>query len=211
MQGYYDIIDNLDHRMHILLAMDELLKRRDFKRVSIEEISVEAGISRPTFYRYFNSKQAVPKWYFDFMSIEGVCEVGRTLSWREGYVVTFSGLVPFWNLFQKAFQCPGYNALTAHFYRSRNQSLIDTVTDYKKMQLDDSLLFQIECCAKIESLAIGKNIMSNGNLSIQNIAQLLESVVPHQLHDLLDKPVNHLPKDPFEVGTILQLMFKKRV
>ncbi|WP_269048137.1 TetR/AcrR family transcriptional regulator [Paenarthrobacter sp. Z7-10] len=43
----------------ILVAMERLLDEKDFAEVTVDELARGAGLSRPTFYFYFASKQAV--------------------------------------------------------------------------------------------------------------------------------------------------------
>src|SRR5262245_44972565 len=49
-----------DDRQHAILATaEQLLAERDFADISIDDLARGAGISRPTFYFYFPSKNAV--------------------------------------------------------------------------------------------------------------------------------------------------------
>ena len=48
-----------DRQEAILVTTEALLQSRDFDSLSIEELAKGAGISRPTFYFYFASKEAV--------------------------------------------------------------------------------------------------------------------------------------------------------
>ncbi|MDJ0359038.1 TetR/AcrR family transcriptional regulator [Rhodococcus sp. H29-C3] len=61
-----------DERQQAILASAELLLNgRPFRDVSIDDLARGAGISRPTFYFYFQSKDAVLLALIDGLSVEG--------------------------------------------------------------------------------------------------------------------------------------------
>ncbi len=47
----------------IYLALIRLMHQRPLASITISQITREAGVSRPTFYRYFDGKMAVIHWY----------------------------------------------------------------------------------------------------------------------------------------------------
>ena len=63
----------------ILATFEELLEERSFHAISIDDIARGAGISRPTFYFYFASKEAVLLSLFERMIAEGMGAQGDAL------------------------------------------------------------------------------------------------------------------------------------
>jgi AcrR family transcriptional regulator len=63
----------------ILAAFEELLGDRALHEISIDDIARGAGISRPTFYFYFASKEAVLLSLFERMIADGDARRGDTL------------------------------------------------------------------------------------------------------------------------------------
>jgi AcrR family transcriptional regulator len=57
---------------NLLEAGKKLFWKYGFKRVSIDEICREAGISRMTFYRFFENKTDLAKTIFEHVAAEGV-------------------------------------------------------------------------------------------------------------------------------------------
>jgi AcrR family transcriptional regulator len=55
----------------ILAAAKDLFWKHGFKRVTVEEICAKAGISKMTFYRYFQNKTELAKTVFDKTANEG--------------------------------------------------------------------------------------------------------------------------------------------
>lgn len=67
-------------KMKILHAVDKSLDR-----ITIAEICENAGISRQTFYRHFQSKYDIPWWHSIFCRQFYLNEIGRTIDWKTGY------------------------------------------------------------------------------------------------------------------------------
>jgi AcrR family transcriptional regulator len=57
--------------VHLVETAKELFFRYGIKRVSIEEICRESGVSKMTFYRYFPSKTAIAKYVLESIYGEG--------------------------------------------------------------------------------------------------------------------------------------------
>ncbi|WBB68642.1 TetR/AcrR family transcriptional regulator [Micromonospora sp. WMMD812] len=82
-----------DHReLAILRTAERLLERRPFAEISIDDLARGAGISRPTFYFYFPSKDAVLLTLLDRVTEEADAAAGDVLDrlaedprarWRE--------------------------------------------------------------------------------------------------------------------------------
>jgi len=56
---------------HLVETAKELFFRYGIKRVSIEEICQESGVSKMTFYRYFPNKTAIAKYVLETIFAEG--------------------------------------------------------------------------------------------------------------------------------------------
>jgi AcrR family transcriptional regulator len=63
----------------LLEAGKKLFWKYGFKRVSIDEICREAGISRMTFYRFFENKTGLAKTIFEHVAAEGVSTFNEIL------------------------------------------------------------------------------------------------------------------------------------
>ncbi len=51
-------------RDHILTVFNDLMDRKSFEKITVEEVCREAGISKPTFYRYYKDKYDVMTYNF---------------------------------------------------------------------------------------------------------------------------------------------------
>ena len=71
---------DLSIKMKILHAVNKSLDQ-----ITVAEICRNAGISRQTFYRHFESKYDIPWWYSIFCRQFYLNEIGRTIDWKTGY------------------------------------------------------------------------------------------------------------------------------
>lgn len=71
---------DLSTKMKILHAVNKSLDQ-----ITVSEICRNAGISRQTFYRHFESKYDIPWWYSIFCRQFYLNEIGRTIDWKTGY------------------------------------------------------------------------------------------------------------------------------
>ncbi len=91
-----------DRELAILETAERLLDERSFADISVDDLAKGAGISRPTFYFYFPSKDAVLLTLFERAAIEtdaaseGVSQTlpdDRWEGWRAGISVFFDAFV----------------------------------------------------------------------------------------------------------------------
>jgi AcrR family transcriptional regulator len=90
-----------DRELAIFSTLERLLESRSFAEVSVDDLAKGAGISRPTFYFYFPSKDAVLLTLFERVLVEadatfeGRAEdyaVDPARVWREGIYAFFEPL-----------------------------------------------------------------------------------------------------------------------
>ncbi len=90
-----------DRELAILGTLERLLEDRPFAEISVDDLAKGAGISRPTFYFYFPSKDAVLLTLFERVlaeadaTLEGRAEdysVDPTQAWRDGIYAFFEPL-----------------------------------------------------------------------------------------------------------------------
>ena len=69
---------------YIITALLQLMQKKAFDRISITELCRKAGVSRMSFYRNFESKEAVLKKWCARITDRFVAESGiRITSWME--------------------------------------------------------------------------------------------------------------------------------
>lgn len=176
-------------KMDIAKALDRLCESNTFDRITIDALASEAGISRSSFYYHFTDKNDVVHWLSRMFYARGIDEIGRTLTWFEGHLLTTKSFREFRALFSKAAKEETYSAGQPYFIRHRRETLAETITLYKNMDMTPELSFQIEANAYTEMIMT--NNYENGcyDLTIKEFCSFLEGLVPKKLYEALEIPV----------------------
>lgn len=174
-----------EHRMKIVAATDALMERQSFESLSVKQICEEGSISRSTFYRYFSDKYHVIQWHSDLIASMGLFEIGRSLSWHEGFLFTIQGHKDFERLYIQASRAKGYNSLGRHAERARKENLIETITKHKSIELTDELLMQITALSISETMIMTRWMKKGMAKSPLEMADLLITIIPCGLYNLL--------------------------
>ncbi|MGV8083078.1 MAG: TetR/AcrR family transcriptional regulator [Coriobacteriia bacterium] len=179
-------------------AYNRLCEAHDFSHITVDDIAKEAGVSRSTFYHYFSDRNAVVNWYSLLLYKEGIDQIGRTLNWFEGHLITTKGFMEYRPLFNGASFALEFSAARPTFIRHRQETLSETVTEYKHVELTERLAFQIEAVANMEAVMPGRWEAGKYHFSLKELCDLLVSLVPRELFGLLNEPVSrNLSKGDF--------------
>lgn len=142
---------------------------------------------------HFDDKYDVIQWHFNTVASSCLDEIGRTLTWRQGYLKHTSEVLRHGELYPTAFRVRGYQSLFSHVKRHRRETIRETITQYLHLELDSELEFQIFALSDVEVGCMGHWFKEGMPYDMHQLCQYLEDVVPRRLYDLLDKPVNPLP------------------
>ena len=175
-------------KLHIVQAATTVLADTTFEDMSIKQICSEAHISRPTFYRYFPNKESLPTWHIDHFFRIGSFQIGRTLTWYEGYYVTLSGMASS-ALFYRRLELPnGCPPLRQYSTKMHVENLKETLVSFRGITLTDRLAFQVEAFAKTRTDITKKWVCGGMEPPPSIFAEFTNSVVPSELFALLDIP-----------------------
>ena len=120
-------------------------------------------------------------------------ERGRDMAFaamlREGNLITTHCIHRYKDLFTKGGTSRDYSAGVPFFIRHRRQNLIETIVEYKGLELTKTLAFQVEALPYLE-MSMSNNFGNEKyELSVQEYAELLTSCVPRELFETLNAPV----------------------
>ncbi len=177
-------------KMNIVRALQELSESKSFSRISVDDIAGLAKISRSSFYHHFSDKNAVVQWHSFLLYGIGLDQIGRTLSWFEGHLITTKGFERYSTLYTNAAQSGEYSGGLPTYIRHRQENLQETIVKYKKIELTPQLKFQIEALANAEGTISFQWLNKAYTFSIREYSSLMTNIVPKELFDLLDKPVD---------------------
>lgn len=130
-------------KLRIAEALNRLCENTPLKKIRIEDIVTESGVSRSNFYHNFEDKYAVITWLGEVCHENGIFRIGRDLTWYEGHLKTTQDMDRFRCLFVSASSGSDYDSPVPHFVRKRQDNLRETVLEYQRLEMTEELEFQI--------------------------------------------------------------------
>lgn len=184
-----NLMADFDLKVRIFDALDRLTVSKSFDKISVTQICTESGVSRATFYRHFSDKFSIPQWYLDFAWAHGVHEIGRTLSWREGYYITEADVAKHRDFFRRVARSNDYNAIDNYAPRERRKNLAETLTVYHGKVITERMKFQIDATIELECHLMPKWHYGDYDVSLEEICTWMADAVPRDLFKILNTPV----------------------
>lgn len=180
-------------RMKIVDALAALSSDQRIEDITIDRLCERAGVCRSTFYYHFEDKYDVIQWHFDVVASSCLDEIGRTLTWRQGYLKHTREVLRMGNLYPAAFRERGYQSIFSYVKRHRREKIRETLTRHKNLEIDDELDFQIFALSEVEVGSMEYWFKKGMPYDMNRQCDYLENVVPRRLHALLNEPVDPLP------------------
>lgn len=182
--------------MLLYLTQADETKMRVFHAIDrpIEELTVEilcrkAGISKPTFYRHFESKYDVPIWFARFMCLETLDKIGRTLTWEEGLRGYFEiGIAELEHLRYTRAAPDMYEKIIAAREKHRCRIIEETLCMHG-VEVTPLLSRAIKGYVKVELHFSEERVEPGQSQNIDEIVTLATSFIPPVLYDALKEPL----------------------
>lgn len=175
-------------KIELLEAMCRLSETRPLSRMSVVDITREAGMGRSSFYYHFTDRNDAVQWLSRSAFARGIDEIGRSLTWLDGHLATTKILVRFKPLIIAAAQESGYSSAEKSYLRHRRANLCETLT-LRGVEVTDVLLFDIEALAASEQHMTSAYIRGElGDMSPRAFCELLVGVVPTALRQATEPP-----------------------
>lgn len=174
-----DIFESPDIRtkMKILHGVNKSLDQ-----ITISEICANAGVSRQTFYRHFESKYDIPWWHFIFCRQFYLNEIGRTIDWETGYYHHLRLIDQERDFYRKSIQ---YSINTPFgqtvMPENRKTVLLETLERYRRVSVDHNMMFLVEIFSKLECEVLNDWFRSDQPTNLAQWTDDLVSLVPDRL------------------------------
>lgn len=175
-------------KMRVVEALDRLCEDKPFAKIRIEDIVKESGVSRSNFYHNFEDKNAAVNWIGDQCHRNGIFRVGRDLTWFEGHMITTRDMCRFRILFDAAGEGRDYESAVPHFVRNRQQNLRETITEFKHMEINDKLDFQIQAFPYCEMTMAARFRAGGLPYGLKTFCNYLVDMTPRELYVALAQP-----------------------
>ena len=103
-----------DTCLAVVAALDERMQRVSIERVKVVDLCRDAGISRATFYEYFQDVFAVATWMWDHLMETTLYRMGSTLDCYTAHLRKFEALREHRRFFENAMRIVGYSSICQH-------------------------------------------------------------------------------------------------
>lgn len=174
-----DIFESPDIRtkMKILHGVNKSLDQ-----ITISEICANAGVSRQTFYRHFESKYDIPWWHSIFCRQFYLNEIGRTIDWETGYYHHLRLIDQERDFYRKSIQ---YSINTPFgqtvMPENRKTVLLETLERCRRVSVDHNMMFLVEIFSKLECEVLNDWFRSDQPTNLAQWTDDLVSLVPDRL------------------------------
>lgn len=181
--NYAEIFDDesVQLKLKIMHAVD-----RSLDQITVSKVCESAGVSRQTFYRNFDSKYSLHWWWPMHVHRFYLAEVGRTIDWETGYRHHVRLLSLEKDYFRVATQYtvnfPCVNSLMPDF---RKCTIVETLKDYRNMDIDDELMFSIDSWVKTETEVFTEWYRLGTTPEPDKAARRLIDIMPKRLYDAM--------------------------
>lgn len=173
-------------KQQILNTCNELLKKKSFDELTVQEIAKNSGLSRHTFYNHFEDKYYLIIWAYEQDVLECLRKITPEYTWRMAMQHSFRNIknsnVPYSKLVK--------NNLVRTKAFDATKIVYEQILKQNNVLLDDTLKFQIEFFCRSAVEMIGVWVSSGYRKNEMSLYKNLCTCLPNDLKDTLMN--NHL-------------------
>lgn len=164
-------------------ALLQLLNTQPLEKITVTQITRQANMTRQTFYRNFEDKEALVNWYFEKLCLESFKEMADTTTLTEALIKKFNFIKSESTFFKEAFKSDDYNSLTNYDYRCIYNFYKEKIET--QVQLDSNLdfLLQMYCHGSIEMTKDW--VKNNMPMDVLSLVNMLIEAMPERLKSYL--------------------------
>ena len=181
---------SLRSKIKIFQAFEQLAEFEEFDGITVKQICEAAHTSKTTFYKHFRDRYDIVQWLSDLFFYMGVGYIGRTLTWEQGHRISTTGYLHYHKLLSKAFQCTDYNGLASYSPRRREENLLETLSEHKRIEITSDIGAQVISLATGETAFFKQYLIEHDEVNVDEVVKAMMSIIPSQLHDLLEEPAS---------------------
>ena len=169
---------------HVISLLKVLRSKQSLDKITVTDIVKRSGMTRQTFYRYFQDKYDLVNWYFEKLADKSFRQIGNSSTLREGLIKKFTFLLNDKVFFTQAFQSKDYNNVENYDYQCILE-FYENIIQKKIGEIPDDIMFLLQMYCH-GSITMTVNWAVNGmKESPEVIADLLIDALPPKLELLL--------------------------
>lgn len=134
----------IETRLHFVQTLSELMLECPLEKVKVSHLCERMGVSRATFYEYFQDIFDVPTWFWDYLMASSLYRMGLDQSCFSAHLKKFELLLENKEFFVHAFKCADYNSVCEHGGRAVKEHILEVATLNAGRSLSEWELLQID-------------------------------------------------------------------
>ena len=165
-------------------SIKDLMNKQSLDKITVTDIVSHSGMTRQTFYRYFQDKYDLVNWYFEKLADKSFRQIGNSSTLREGLIKKFSFLLNDQVFFTQAFKSKDYNNVESYDY----QCILEFYTQIIQKKIGNiptDILFLLEMYCHGSITMTVQWAIGGMKESPEKIADLLIDALPLKLEALL--------------------------
>ncbi|MGN1182974.1 MAG: TetR/AcrR family transcriptional regulator C-terminal domain-containing protein [Faecalibacillus sp.] len=165
-------------------SINDLMHKQPLDKITVTDIVKHSGMTRQTFYRYFQDKYDLVNWYFEKLADKSFRQIGNSSTLKEGLTKKFTFLLNDQVFFTQAFQSKDHNNVVNYDYQCILE-FYSHIIEKKIGEIPPDILFllQMYCHGSI-TMTVDWAIQGMKE-SPEMIADLLIEALPVKLKELL--------------------------
>ncbi|MGV8906994.1 MAG: TetR/AcrR family transcriptional regulator C-terminal domain-containing protein [Acetobacterium sp.] len=178
-----DVNDRTKERL--AKGIKAIMVNKPLDKITVKEIVDHSGLTRQTFYRYFQDKYDLVNWYFDKLAQQSIKQMGVSLTLEEGLTQKFAFVLAEKDFFTAAFKSNDCNSifdydlnLITDYYTNR---IIERIG--KPLDSDDKFLLDMYCLGSMDMTV--KWVTEGMIMEPGGFAKLLIDAIPDKLRQYL--------------------------
>ncbi|MCD8010847.1 MAG: TetR family transcriptional regulator [Lachnospiraceae bacterium] len=171
-------------------SFHDLLLHREFEKITIKNITDEAGVIRPTFYYHFQDKYDVLEYILYRDIIEKAEEMSQMRMEREAIKFAFSALERDREFYRRAFQVTGQNSFEGMFQHYAYEMWKEKLQKAKLIQNTKNQLLNEHNVAMYYALGITTSVKMwmehpKADITADELCEAYEFLLTHSIFDLI--------------------------
>ena len=134
----------IDTMLGVAKVLDECMRTESIERIRVNALCREAGISRTTFYEYFDDIYGVATWMWDYLMSQTLYRCGIEWDCYEAHLRKFRILLRYRDFFANAYKVVGYASVTQHGGRSMETHVRELVERKRGVPLSEDESLELE-------------------------------------------------------------------
>lgn len=170
-------------RISLALSLEKLMEHQPLEKITIQDISDQAGVSRQTFYRLFTNKYALIEWYLEYLILRIYEQLGITRDFQscvEEMLLVIDDKLPF---FTDLFKDNNIEKLTDGYVDAIVRFFINYLRIHKPQTMSDpeiASLFEIYCKGSVNAIIL--NALHHTPNNIKKWSVLFVNALPNKIY-----------------------------